>query len=116
MTNGDKVRGMNNKQLSQMLAMVCPPGNGESRLTCAGRKSCACCWAGMAGKGGGEVKGVDQSDLYQVVALIFWAFDKIQFAIIAYAIGLLCIILRGFERAVKRRIKNRMLENETFRN
>ena len=51
MTNGDKIRGMNNKQLSQMLAMVCPPGNGESRLTCTGRKSsCACCWLEWLGK------------------------------------------------------------------
>lgn len=62
------------------------------------------------------MKGIDETDLYFAVAFILWAFDKIQFAIIAYAIGLLCIILRGFERAVKRRIKNRMLENETFRN
>lgn len=52
------------------------------------------------------MKGVDESDLYQVVALIFWAFDKIPFAILAYFISFLCIILRGFERAAKRRIKN----------
>ena len=44
MTNGDKIRELNNKQLSRMMAMVCPPGNGESRLTCTGRKSCICCW------------------------------------------------------------------------
>ena len=43
-TNGDNIRSMDNKQLSQILAMVCPPGNGESRLTCTGRKSCTCCW------------------------------------------------------------------------
>ena len=62
------------------------------------------------------MKGVDESDLYQVVALIFWAFDKIPFAILAYFISFLCIILRGFERAAKRRIKNKRLENETFQN
>lgn len=62
------------------------------------------------------MKSIDEVDLYFAVAFILWAFDKIPFAIIAYAISLLCIILRGFERAAKRRIKNRRLENETFRN
>ena len=62
--------------------------------------------------GDGEVKGIDETDLYFAVAFILWAFDKIQFAIIAYAIGLLCIFLRGFERAAKRRIKNNRMENE----
>ena len=50
MTNGDNIRSMDNKQLSQILAMVCPPGNGESRLTCTGRKSCTCCWLEWLGK------------------------------------------------------------------
>ena len=62
------------------------------------------------------MKSIDEVDLYFAVAFILWAFDKIPFAIIAYAISFLCIILRGFERAAKRRIKNRMLENESFRN
>lgn len=58
------------------------------------------------------MKGVDESDLYQVVALIFWAFDKIPFAIVAYFISFLCIILKGFERAAKRRFKNNRLAKE----
>ncbi len=58
------------------------------------------------------MKSIDEVDLYFAVAFILWAFDKIPFAIIAYAISLLCIILRGFERAAKRRIKNNRLAKE----
>ena len=50
MTNGDKIRSMDNEQLAQILAAVCPPGNGESRLTCVSSKSCGSCWLEWLGK------------------------------------------------------------------
>lgn len=55
---------------------------------------------------------INKGDLYFAVSFILWGVGKIPFAIIAYAISLLCIILRGFERAAKRRIKNNRLEKE----
>ena len=58
------------------------------------------------------MKSIDEVDLYFAVAFILWAFDKIPFAIVAYFVSFLCIILKGFERAAKRRIKNNRMEKE----
>lgn len=61
----------------------------------------------MAGKGGGEVS-INKGDLYFAVSFILWGVGKIPFAIISFAIGVICYILSDFKRAAKRRIKNRL--------
>lgn len=62
------------------------------------------------------MKNVQDGDLYFAVSLILLAFDKIPFAILSFLIGCLLCFIWGFAGAVERKIKNRRLENESFRN